>query len=407
MWPGTDASIPGGWTRKTSMDTRYWKGTAAAVNPDVTGGAATHTHTSPTHTHSIPGHTHTRSLGPSSGFEYGSGEYVVAECARNGHQHAAGTSGSVAGTSAAVSGTYQTANNDPSFFEMICIESDGSPPGIPDTAVALFNSGTPPTNWIQHVGSRNRFLKAPAGGGNGGGTGGGSHSHTADAHQHGAQNHTHSGATSGSSGVYIAGEDQNFVVAAPRHTHALTFAAAASGNGANATSASTAATTHEPTFHTLLAVENDKGIADLPNKIIAMWLGTLASIPGRWLLCDGASGTPDLRDRFIKAANVGGDVGTTGGTAGHDHTDPASHTHANSNHVHSVTSGLASGTVLSAGENAASADHTHASGNSSSDGGASGSGTQTVDSVANSEPLFRTVAYIQFQGAPGGAPIYF
>jgi len=67
MWPGTNASIPAGWTRTTNMDSRYPKGTAAAVNPDVTGGAATHTHTDPGHTHTITAHTHTAStatLGP-------------------------------------------------------------------------------------------------------------------------------------------------------------------------------------------------------------------------------------------------------------------------------------------------------------------------------------------------------
>ncbi len=32
---------------------------------------------------------------------------------------------------------------------------------------------------------------------------------------------------------------------------------------------------------------------------IIMWSGTIASIPVGWALCDGASGTPDLTDKFI------------------------------------------------------------------------------------------------------------
>lgn len=35
---------------------------------------------------------------------------------------------------------------------------------------------------------------------------------------------------------------------------------------------------------------------------IIMWSGTIATIPSNWALCDGTSGTPDLRDRFIVGA---------------------------------------------------------------------------------------------------------
>ena len=36
--------------------------------------------------------------------------------------------------------------------------------------------------------------------------------------------------------------------------------------------------------------------------MIMMWSGTIATIPSGWLLCNGASGTPDLRNRFIIGA---------------------------------------------------------------------------------------------------------
>lgn len=36
--------------------------------------------------------------------------------------------------------------------------------------------------------------------------------------------------------------------------------------------------------------------------MIIMWSGTVATIPSGWALCDGSSGTPDLRDRFVVAA---------------------------------------------------------------------------------------------------------
>ena len=36
--------------------------------------------------------------------------------------------------------------------------------------------------------------------------------------------------------------------------------------------------------------------------MIMMWSGTIATIPSGWLLCNGSSGTPDLRNRFIVGA---------------------------------------------------------------------------------------------------------
>jgi hypothetical protein len=37
IWPSTNASIPAGWERETTLDAKYPKGTAVSVDPDVTG----------------------------------------------------------------------------------------------------------------------------------------------------------------------------------------------------------------------------------------------------------------------------------------------------------------------------------------------------------------------------------
>ena len=58
IWPGTHATIPSGYARETTLDGLYPKGAAAAANPNTTGGAATHTHSSPSHTHTIDSHNH-------------------------------------------------------------------------------------------------------------------------------------------------------------------------------------------------------------------------------------------------------------------------------------------------------------------------------------------------------------
>jgi hypothetical protein len=51
-----------------------------------------------------------------------------------------------------------------------------------------------------------------------------------------------------------------------------------------------------------------------PSGGIIIWSGSSASIPSGWLLCDGSSSTPDLRDRFVVGAGSTYAVGATGGT---------------------------------------------------------------------------------------------
>jgi hypothetical protein len=78
--------------------------------------------------------------------------------------------------------------------------------------------------------------------------------------------------------------------------------------------------------------------------MIILWSGSIASIPAGFALCDGASGTPDLRDRFIVGAGSTYAVDATGGSA--DATLPT-HTHTatsvvtDPSHQHSVPSGSA------------------------------------------------------------------
>lgn len=38
--------------------------------------------------------------------------------------------------------------------------------------------------------------------------------------------------------------------------------------------------------------------------MILMWSGTIATIPGGWALCNGSNSTPDLRNKFIVAADA-------------------------------------------------------------------------------------------------------
>ena len=71
-----------------------------------------------------------------------------------------------------------------------------------------------------------------------------------------------------------------------------------------------------------------------PAGIIGMWSGTVASIPAGWALCDGQSGRPDLRNKFVVGAGNLYAVNAGGGNkdaivVAHTHTGTvASHTHS-------------------------------------------------------------------------------
>jgi hypothetical protein len=55
--------------------------------------------------------------------------------------------------------------------------------------------------------------------------------------------------------------------------------------------------------------------AGTPAGVIAIWSGSQASIPSGWHICDGTSGTPDLRNKFIVGAGSNYAKGESGGTS--------------------------------------------------------------------------------------------
>lgn len=84
----------------------------------------------------------------------------------------------------------------------------------------------------------------------------------------------------------------------------------------------------------------------IPSGLIAIWSGSIGSIPSGWVLCDGTNLTPDLRNSFILGAGNSYAVGATGGSAdaivvAHTHTatvtDPG-HTHTAQGHTNAQIS---------------------------------------------------------------------
>lgn len=74
---------------------------------------------------------------------------------------------------------------------------------------------------------------------------------------------------------------------------------------------------------------NASSDVSLMQGIIVAWSGLIADIPVGWVLCDGANGTPDLRDKFIIGSSqddqgeskttVLGGLEKKGGSTSHDH----------------------------------------------------------------------------------------
>jgi len=411
-WPSTNASIPAGWTRVTALDGLYPKGTAAGVDPGGTGGALTHIHTTTAHNHTTA-HTHTI---PNSGTSAGTIEPNVSDTdAALADSHTHNTNGSTVNpttTLANASPSTDAINHEPSNFVTIFIQSDGTPTGIPSNAVVLWNDAAgAPTNWNLCDGGgtparpdiRARYLKGAAAGGDGGGTGGGlTHSHTIASHDHTTPySHAHPNKTSaGPSATVTRNAGTGATAAHSTHTHVLTIASADSVVGSTS-GGSTNSPNHEPPYAVGAFIQNNTGGASLPSYTICQWQGTLASIPSGWTLCDGTSGTPDWRGKFIKGATILSDIGGTGGSLTHGHTASGSHTHSLGAHAHGVTHAVGAGIVLDDYTSAArpSVNHTHTWANTGSGSGTSGAATPTVADYTDTQPPFYTVAYVQYQPA--------
>jgi hypothetical protein len=82
------------------------------------------------------------------------------------------------------------------------------------------------------------------------------------------------------------------------------------------------------------------GSGVVPIGGIIMWSGLLSTIPAGWNLCDGASGRPDLRDKFVKGASNGDNPGGTGGGTTYSHSGVGVSDHSTLSHSDgAVTSG--------------------------------------------------------------------
>ena len=116
-------------------------------------------------------------------------------------------------------------------------------------------------------------------------------------------------------------------------------------------------------FTNLSSIPSGAGVipsANIPTSFVAgmimLWSGAIVSIPAGWLLCDGTSGTPNLRDRFVVGAGSTYAVAANGGAATKTIAEAnlPSHTHAAGTltggaHTHGLDGRVAGGTSTVAG----------------------------------------------------------
>jgi hypothetical protein len=146
-----------------------------------------------------------------------------------------------------------------------------------------------------------------------------------------------------------AGQAFRFIVAAT-NTSGVTLNINSIGAKAITKNGTTALTANDLVINSIVEVVYDGTQFQLvnspiPTGIITMWSGTIATIPAGWLLCNGSSGTPDLRNKFVIGAysdtagvaytTITGANTQTGGTKD---AIVVSHTHTatDSGHTHSI-----------------------------------------------------------------------
>jgi len=125
----------------------------------------------------------------------------------------------------------------------------------------------------------------------------------------------------------------------------------------------------------------------LPSGAIILWSGSIGSIPAGYYLCNGANGTPDLRDRFVVGAGNNYAVAATGGSADAivvSHTHTATSTSTDSGHTHTFFP-KANDTTRQGGSNQGSLqDFGVAATGTTGSGTANITTTTTINSAGNS-----------------------
>ena len=334
FWPGTNATIPGigvTWEEDTAFAERYLQGdTTTYAGPANAGGS--HTHTSADHQHDGVAHTHDITAdGTTHTVAMAATVNRDTECSDDAHGHvlveSASTSISYGNQDAH---RWPTDTNHPPHVEVLVIGivAAAGDQDIPDDAVVL--GLTTPAGFATLGDLDDKFLRAPADGGDSDLTGAGSadHTHTeTGAHFHLGAAHVHADVDAGASDLthLVDAGTPGLTRKAVHHNVSLQSQATNSGGVWITSDASSS----EPAYIKLLPLQVTGAQAPVDDSTIIPYVGThaaLAALSG-WELYAPA-------DSLQVKCTTDGDVGTTGGSNTHGHTsshahgpDWAAHTH--------------------------------------------------------------------------------
>lgn len=416
IWDGLNSAIPTGWVRETLLDGKFPKAWGSA-NPNVSGGSNTHSHNSNAHAHSLVAHHHTYVTGLSN--EWTAGDYsgngnndggAMNLSAKHDHQSATNTTTSVSGGDLqSQTVTWSSVDQQPPYKKVIFIKPNSAPAPLHNGICAHLNSSVVPIGFSLCDGNngtsdfRNKYLKGADTGGDAGATGGSvNHQHTVT-HGHTANAHSHSGNTQNNTNPYGSRQSSDYSPtdgeASTAHQHLTSLANATDAVGNFVKTDAGASDTVEPGYKKIHLVKNTLGGVNEKAGLIGLWLGSVASIPINWALCDGNNGTNDLRDKYIKIALNSSELNGIGGSNTHNH-GVINHTHTSTGgHSHTGSTGGSLNNYIRRGANQGGGIvrfyDTHPISSVSTVTPTYSSNDLDSGVAVNNEPAYLTVAYIQ------------
>lgn len=394
MHVGSHASIPSGYSRETAMDGKFIKGWGAEA-PNVAGGSAGHSHTSPAHTHALDHHTHTFSTGN----ETGSGQ----DCSGGTNTFSAMghymTSHSITATQGGTLNdavSYASVDWEPEHIRVIFIKPTSTNQAIPDGACIFYMSDTLPagSNWAFYTDADARFIRGADTGEDGGEqAGSATHEHSIN-HTHSTVGHTHTGLAQNASHCNRDGSIPNGNAHSPAcgHYHDVTLNSTNLTSSAYTGSAGSADTGIEPLHKKVRIIQNVSGNPQsVPLGGIVASL-SLTTAPRGWAMKTA------LQDYFIKSTGTNGQQGTTAGSNSHSHALSNSHTHTDTTGAHTHTGSTSAdigqrGQTGVSSESASNSGHTHAV-QSVGTNTASWQNAQTQANSTDWQPPYRTASFL-------------
>lgn len=258
-------------------------------------------------------------------------------------------------------------------------------------------SGSIPSGWSVYEAAKGAFIQgvsASAIDTTISSSGSHTHSNAATTASEGIHSHTGEGSTDVSSAtnwkIYTAFAPYSNVALAG-HAHQLSVTLSNNSSAHTHSLTTTGSASAEPAFMKLYWIKSTGSFAP-PIGSITIFGASASSIPRGWNICNGTSGTVDLRDKFVYGASIDGDVGTTGG-GGHSHTNSNTGSDGAHTHTASMSSGVGSNSSIAQDtgqQDVPNSGHSHSVASQTSS--SSGAHTHTVP---NSNSTLSTPPYVK------------